>query len=134
MNTNVTLVQLIDEYAILQLGVDRPLPAWVANAHGALLCQLRTQEHTTLVFPQQYLTLQQIKAFNASLNWRAFTVQLSVPPDKRAGLIGHITSPLRLADVPLLVISNFQTEHLLLPTPLVEKAAKAWERQGIQIV
>lgn len=133
MNTSVTLVQLIDEYAILQLDVSRPLPAWVAKAHGALLCQLRTQEHTTLVFPQQYLTSQQIKAYNASLNWTAFTAELNVLPDKRAGLLAHLTSPLRLADVPLLAFSNFQTEHLLLPTLLLDKAAKAWERQGIKI-
>jgi hypothetical protein len=120
--SNVLHLTLLDgRFAVVRLAASAPLPA--APSTAALWSATRTAHELSLVCDEQ-----QVPAFaRAERGWKAFALAGPIPFDQ-TGVIAGLTAPLAAAEIPVFVLSTFETDYLLVRETHVEQAREVLVR------
>jgi len=121
------LDRLEGRYAVVRLPPEAGIPHW-AVASRELLSLTRTGQETSIVCEERLLP----KGVRGEFGFDAYVVQ--GPLDFAAvGILARLTAPLASAGIPLLAISTFDTDVLLVRATAREAAFAAWDEAGIAV-
>ena len=113
--SGVLRLSLLDgRFSIARLASDAPLPA--APASAALWSATRTRDELSLVCDEALVPA----GARVESGWRAFMLQGPIPFDQ-TGVIAGLTEPLAAAEIPVFVLSTFDTDYLLVREPQVDR-------------
>jgi hypothetical protein len=109
-----------EEFSICRLESDQPVPDW---ATGKFVSITRTPDELSVVCP----SVRVPRDVKHESGWRCFHV---VGPFQfsEVGVIASLVEPLAKADVPVFVISTFDTDWLLIQEPFLERAIDVLEK------
>jgi uncharacterized protein len=113
----LTLRLLDGELAILRLPPDAPTPSWLGLPPGPLVSVTRTAHELSIVCPSGSVPSE----VECEAGWRAFTVEGKLE-FSAVGILASILKPLAEADINILSISTFDTDYVLVRTPLLQTA------------
>jgi hypothetical protein len=100
------------------------MPAWASGgSRGALLCITRTDRELSIVAPQETIPAD----VEAERGWVALRVAGKVE-FSTVGLLAQLTGALAEAGVPLLAISTYETDILLVKSTSSGRAVEALRR------
>ena len=121
---------LAGEFAICQLLPDQQLPVWDSDQqHTELLATIRTPQELTIVCSQSVVP----QGPKSSLGWRCFRVEGTLGFDV-VGVIARLSELLANANIPIFVISTYNTDYVLIPGGKQHSAARTLENAGYEIV
>jgi hypothetical protein len=115
MSLMLHLSLLDGQFAVVRLDASAPLPA--APSTAALWSVTRTAHELSLVCDEQQVPA----GARAETGWRAFALEGPIPFDQ-TGVIASLTVPLAAAEIPVFVLSTFDTDYLLVREVHVERA------------
>jgi hypothetical protein len=116
------LALLAETYTLARLDRDAEPPRLPAGPLSALV---RDRDGLTLVAPESAAP----ESGEASKGWRAFEV--AGPLDlSTTGVLAGLAEPLRVAGVPIFVVSSFGTDFVLVPGERLADAIAALEGAG----
>ena len=111
-------------FAVCRLAPDREIPAW-ALAHRSLLSITYTDDELSIVCP----TASVPEDVRAEKDWRA--IKVIGPLDfALTGVLASIATPLAAANIPMFVISTFDTDYVLVKEQHRERAMSILEQNG----
>ena len=114
---------LPDLYAIVRLDPDAAVPDWVAD--GSFWSVTRSDSELSIVCSQEDLP----DGLSAERGWCA--LELIGPLDfTLTGVVASLVSPLADAEVPIFVISTFETDYLLVREPDFPRAVDSLRAAG----
>ena len=100
------LYALDDLYAVVRLEPDAEIPPWVRTGH--FWSVTRSDSELSIVCPQDQVP----PAASAERGWCAFEV--AGPLDfSLTGVVASLVTPLADEQIPLFVVSTFETDYLL---------------------
>jgi uncharacterized protein len=115
---------LPDRFAACRLASADPVPAWVPAA-GSLVVLARTSHELSIVCDGHAVP----DDVRAERGYCAFVVRGALPFDA-IGIIAGITSVLAAAEIPVLAISTFDTDYVLVHERHVDAARGALRVAG----
>jgi len=119
----VQLRTLPDSYAIVRLQPGAELPEWVDK--GPFRSVTRTDHEVSVVCRDPDVP----EGESAERGWRV--LELVGPLDfSLAGVVSSLVDPLARAEIPLFVISTFETDYLLVRHADLDRTAEALEADG----
>jgi uncharacterized protein len=102
----VQLYALDELYAVVRLEPDADIPSWARTGH--FWSVTRSDSELSVVCPQEQVPPDA----SAERGWCAFEV--AGPLDfSLTGIVASLVTPLADEDIPLFVISTFETDYLL---------------------
>jgi hypothetical protein len=102
----VQLYALDDLYAVVRLEPDADIPSWARSGH--FWSVTRSDSELSVVCPQEQVPSDA----SAERGWCAFEV--AGPLDfSLTGVFASLVTPLADEDIPLFVVSTFETDYLL---------------------
>jgi hypothetical protein len=102
----VQLYALDDLYAVVRLEPDADIPSWARTGH--FWSVTRSDSELSVVCPQEQVPSDA----SAERGWCAFEV--AGPLDfSLTGVVASLVTPLADEDIPLFVVSTFETDYLL---------------------
>lgn len=119
-------LELIDEeFAVCRLQADHPAPEW---AMGNFVSITRTPAELSVVCPSRCVPSEA----KHEAGWRCFHV---VGPFQfsEVGVIASLVSPLAAANVPVFVISTFDTDWLFIQKAFLNTTTETLQSAGHQI-
>jgi len=122
-----SLTLLPGRFAICRFPPDAPLPAWLFHEGAAVWSLTRTPGELSVVCDDDEVPPSVAPAPG---RWRAFQVEGPIPFDE-VGVIAGITAALAAAGVPVFVVSTHDTDLVLVPETVVERARGALQVAGI---
>lgn len=123
----LTLQRLAGAYAVVRLAPGEGWPHW-ATWSRALMSVTRTATETSVICEQDAVPSE----VRAERDFVAFAVE--GPLDFAAvGILARLATPLAAAGVPLLAISTFDTDVLLVRAGSAPEARAAWRAAGITV-
>jgi len=113
----LTLSILPEKLGICHLSKNSPVPDWAKDISFCSIC--RTKDELSVILPQDKIP----GGVLAEKNWRAFKVEgpLSL---FLTGICASLAKPLADAEIPILYISTYETDYLLVEEKNLEKAKK----------
>ena len=100
------LYALDDLYAVVRLEPDADIPSWARTGH--FWSVTRSDSELSVVCPQEQVPSDA----SAERGWCAFEV--AGPLDfSLTGVVASLVTPLADEDIPLFVVSTFETDYLL---------------------
>ena len=100
------LYALDDLYAVVRLEPDADIPSWARSGH--FWSVTRSDSELSVVCPQEQVPSDA----SAERGWCAFEV--AGPLDfSLTGVVASLVTPLADEDIPLFVVSTFETDYLL---------------------
>lgn len=105
--------------AVVRFPPDAPLPAWVFHESAEFWSLTRTPDELSLVCAEDDLPPSVDGPIERG--WRAFALVGPVPFGT-TGVIRALTAPLADAEVPVFVLSTFDTDYLLVRERWFERA------------
>ena len=127
MTTGLELDILPGRFAVCRLAPTDATPAWVPLA-GSLVVVARTAHELSIVCDAAVIT----RDVPAERGFRALVVRGSLPFDA-VGILAGITSALAAAEIPLLAISTFDTDYVLVREARLADAAAALRGRGYAV-
>jgi hypothetical protein len=122
----VQLYVLDDLYAVVRLEPDAELPAWARG--GPFWSITRSEAELSVVCRQDDVPAEA----SAERGWCAFEV--AGPLDfSLTGIVASLVSPLSEAEIPLFVVSTFETDYLLVREQHLHAAVEALAGAGHSI-
>ena len=123
LRPTLRLIRIPNEFAICKLDPEHPIPAWAVR--GPVWSVTRTMTELSIVCGSSVVP----EGVVASTGWRA--VQLDGPlAFDMIGVISSLTVALAKADIPVFVLSTFDTDLLLVRSELFERACLVLSVQG----
>ena len=119
--------------AVLRLPPGVPVPPSDDVPSGPLDAVIRTPEETTLVRSWQDSAVETLPDVERSGPYRAWSVPGKLDFEL-VGVLLELIEPLRIAEVPVLAISTFDTDWILVAEERGEVAEAAWRSVGIEIL
>lgn len=118
MSTPRVLTLLLQRFAVCRFAPDAALPVWVFHEHATLWSLTRTPHELSLVCPEEDLppSIETVER-----DWRAFALEGPIPFGT-TGVIASLTGPLAQAEVPVFVLSTYDTDLLLVQQPHLARA------------
>jgi hypothetical protein len=114
----LSLTALNGRFCVVRLAAGAALPAWFSLA-GPLAAACRTEDELSLLAAQQDVPA----AVPGERDLRAFKV--AGPLDfTQTGILAAIATPLAAAEIPILALSTFETDYVLVPSARFEEAAR----------
>lgn len=110
--------------AICRLKADEPLPGWFADS-GPLAAVTRTADELSIICSDDAVP----DGVRVERGWRAlkahgpFAFTLT-------GVLASLLVPLDKADVPILAVSTFDTDYVLVPGPRLADGVQALRNAG----
>lgn len=124
----LTLVAGRERLAVCRLDPGAPLPAWF-DAAAAPCALVRTEQELSLVAPQDAVP----DDVRAERDWVVLAVQ--GPLDVAlTGILAALSGVLARAGVPILALSTYDTDLLLVPGPRRQDAIAALRRAGHEVL
>jgi hypothetical protein len=119
----VQLYALDDLYAIVRLEPDADVPVWARNGHFWSIT--RSDSELSLVCPQDDVPTDA----SAERGWCA--LEVAGPLDfSLTGVVSSLVVPLAEEEIPIFVISTFETDYLLVREPDLHRAVEALTAAG----
>jgi len=119
----VKLLTLDELYAIVRLDPDSDLPDWVRAGH--FWSATRSDSELSIVCREEDVPAEA----SAERGWCAFEV--AGPLDfSLTGVVSSLVGPLAEADVPIFVLSTFETDYLLVRERDLQRSVEALARAG----
>lgn len=117
------LYALDDLYAVVRLEPDADIPPWARNGH--FWSVTRSDSELSVVCPQDQVP----PAASAERGWCAFEV--AGPLDfSLTGVVASLVTPLADAQIPLFVVSTFETDYLLVREHDLDRSVAALTSAG----
>ena len=117
------LFTLDDLYAVVRLEPDSPLPDWVQGGH--FWSVTRSDTELSVVARESDVPAQA----SAERGWCA--LEVAGPLDfSLTGVVASLVSPLAAAEIPIFVLSTFETDYLLVRERDLERAVAALTEAG----
>ena len=113
----LTFTLLPDFYAIERLNAGAPIPSW---PHGDFVSITRTSDELSIVCRQDAVPSTE----RADRGWRCLALQGPFALDQ-TGVAAEFTRVLAAAGVSVFVIATFDTDYVLVPDRLIERAVSA---------
>jgi len=121
----LTFRQLPDRYVVCRLAPDAPIPTWIPT--GCLVSITRTQDELSIVCPEP-ATLPNVKC---EAGWAA--LKLEGPfPFTVTGVLSSFLVPLAENKIPIVAVSTFDTDYVLIKLDNLEAAVDALKKAGHQ--
>jgi len=121
----LTFRQLPDRYVVCRLAPDAPIPTWIPT--GSLVSITRTQDELSIVCPEP-ATLPNVKC---EAGWAA--LKLEGPfPFTVTGVLSSFLVPLAENKIPIVAVSTFDTDYVLVKLDNLEAAVDALKKAGHQ--
>ena len=112
-----------ERYAVVRLDPDDDVPAWAEV--GAVSSVTRTASELSIVCVEAAVPTEA----SAERGWRMLEVAGPLA-FTLTGVVSSLTVPLAAAEIPLFVISTFETDYLLVREPNLPRAAAALRDAG----
>lgn len=117
------LYTLDELYAVVRLEPDAPLPDWAVRGHFRSVT--RSDTEMSIVCREEDVPVDA----SAERGWVCF--QVAGPLDfSLTGVVHALVEPLAEAEIPLFVISTFETDYLLVREHNHHAAVEAWALAG----
>ena len=113
-------------FAIAQLPADAPVPDWATE--GALTCVARTPEELSLIVSESAVPPD----VRAERDWACVAV-VGPLPFETTGIVAGLAQTLADAGVPILTLSTFHTDYLLVRSPQLEPSLDALRAAGHEV-
>jgi uncharacterized protein len=114
--------------AVCRLGPDEPTPAWVEAAPGPLVSITRTRDEVSVVVAEAHVPPD----VRAQTGWRALSVRGPLA-FSMVGVLAALAAPLAEAQVPIFVVSTFDTDWLLVGADRLDAVLAALEAAGHRV-
>jgi hypothetical protein len=119
-----TLKILPEEYSVLRFNPEQKLPQWALTSH--FLSVTRTPEELSVVTIMNDEIPVDVRK---SDGWRV--IMINGPLDfGLVGIIAGITAVLKNSNIPVFVISTFDTDYFLVKSELLDEAKAALEDES----
>jgi len=130
----LALTQLPDHYSILRLDPDRSIPSPLDRAHGRrqLVSISRTDRELSLVCPTTMSQKVEATTEQRSNNWVCFEVDGPLAFSE-TGILSRISNILAKADVPIFVVSSFDTDYLMVAQSDRQRTITCLQDNGISM-
>ena len=128
-----TLRRRAGRIAVLRLPPDASAPVLGAGSPGPLEAVIRTPEETTLVRAWEDSVVANTPGAARSGPYLAWSVPGKLDFEL-VGVLLELIEPLRTAGVPVLAISTFDTDWILVDEERGPRAEAAWRSAGIEII
>lgn len=125
---------LESHYAVCKLPFDRSAPAVVPGwASGQLVSFSVTDNECSLVVSEECLAseIELEPDFECVKGWRAFRIAGQLDFDM-VGVIAKISDTLARAQIPIFVVSTYQTDYVLVASDKFKLAKQVLESTGYQ--
>lgn len=122
-DTPRTLLHYPERLAVVRLGPGSEVPAWAESS--SVFSVTATATETSVVCAARDVPSKARKA----APYTAFVVQGTLDPSE-VGVLHALLGPLVEAEVPVMALSTFDTDWVLVPTDRADDAAEAWRRRG----
>ena len=121
---------LSGEFAICQFLPDQQLPEWVSRPRNfGILATIWTPDEVTVVCTQEDIP----HGTKSSCGWHCFRVEGTLDFGV-VGVIARLSELLAQAEIPIFVISTYNTDYVLIPGRQQQTAAKVLQNAGYEIV
>jgi len=114
-------------YAVCQLGVDAPVPAWATC--GAFFSATHTDAELSVIC----LEHQVPGTVRKEGGWRLLRVRGSLP-FSLTGVVASLTSPMAIAGISVFALSTFETDYLLVKQERLLQAVRCWKAAGYGVI
>jgi uncharacterized protein len=119
----VQLYALDELYAIVRLEPDADVPVWARTGHFWSIT--RSDSELSIVCPQDDVPTDA----SAERGWCA--LEVAGPLDfSLTGVVSSLVAPLAEEEIPLFLISTFETDYLLVREPDLHRAVEALTSAG----
>jgi len=119
----VQLYALDELYAIVRLEPDAEVPVWARTGHFWSIT--RSDSELSIVCPQDDVPTDA----SAERGWCA--LEVAGPLDfSLTGVVSSLVAPLAEEEIPLFLISTFETDYLLVREPDLHRAVEALTSAG----
>lgn len=109
-------------HAVCRLAPDAPVPRW---ATGRFVSITRTADELSIICPAARVPA----AIRAERDWRVIKV-IGPFPLNAVGVLASLAAPLARAEVSVLAVATFDTDHLLVKAGSLKHAVAALRRAG----
>jgi hypothetical protein len=119
----VQLYALDELYAIVRLEPDANVPVWASNGHFWSIT--RSDSELSIVCPQEDVPPDA----SAERGWCA--LEVAGPLDfSLTGVVSSLVAPLAEEEIPIFLISTFETDYLLVREPDLHRSVEALTSAG----
>ena len=125
MNLNLKL--LADVYCILKFAPNARLPAFIYDSD--FYSVTRTPEEISVVTRQESLIKE---AISCDKDWRILKID-GILDFSLVGIIAELTQILKENEIPVFIISTYNTDYCLLKQKYTEKAIKVLKNKGHKV-
>ena len=120
---------LKDTFSICRLDKDSPIPEWLENS--GFFSLTRTHDELSIVCNQVLVKSDDKIIINK--DWRI--IKIKGPLDfSLTGIIAHISDLLKKNNIPIFVISTYNTDYILVKKQNINKAVTVLKSNGHKIV
>jgi len=116
------LTALRGEFSVWRLAADAPLPLIES---GLFLSMTRTDDELSIVSSSTDVP----PGVNAEMGWRCLRVEGPLAFDL-TGIVADLSAPLARAEIPIFVVSTYDTDYLLVKAADLERACSALREEG----
>lgn len=119
----IVLEWIPGRFAVCRLDAAAAVPDW-ACGEGALLSITRTATELSIVIEESKLPAGQVESLKIERDWLALVIAGTVDFNL-IGILSRLTGALAAAEVPVFVISTFDTDILMFRSRFKERALAA---------
>ena len=123
-----TLVRLSQSFAVCKTEVPPAMPSLPSSQSLSSVCF--ADGEWTLVLPEDHVPDTVAAIENG---WACFKVVGPFPFDT-VGVLADLLSPLKVAGVPVFVLSTYATDYIMVKSTIAGAAASNWKRAGHEVV
>ncbi len=116
------LTVLSDEFSVWRLAADAPLPSIEPNR---FLSMTRTDDELSVVSPSMDVPT----GATVETGWRCLRVEGPLPFEM-TGVLAALSAPLAEAEIPIFVVSTYDTDYLLVKATDLEKTCTTLRDEG----
>ena len=123
----ITLIVLHDEFSIIQIKIDQPVPPAVFDCSFYSLT--KTNDEISIIVNKDI----EIPFARISSGWRGFKIE-GILDFSLVGIIYNIIAPLKENDISVFVTSTYNTDYLFVKESSFEKSVEIFEKTGFIIL
>jgi hypothetical protein len=118
MRKKLTLSILPEKFGICYFDKKSPLPEWALK--GEIFVLAKTDQELSIIFPQEKIP----GGVLFEKNWRAFRVESILDGIYAVGIISSLSKPLADNGIPILNVSTYMTNYILVEEKNLKKAKR----------
>jgi hypothetical protein len=119
----ITLVVIEDEFSIVQIDIDQPVPPAVFDC--SFYSVTKTKDEISIIVNQHI----DIPSARISDGWRGFKVE-GILDFSLVGIIFNIIAPLKENGISVFVTSTYNTDYLFVKESSFDKSIEIFEKTG----